>query len=74
MQQLLAEPDDIFGLVDAWILMHRTLPLASNPESVAAVSTWARTLGTTALPYFDSNRQRLGSASICFKRTFWPFT
>jgi hypothetical protein len=74
VQQLLTEPDDIFGLVDAWIVMHRTLPLASNPESVAAVAAWARALGTTALPYFDSNRQRLGSASTCFKRAFWPFT
>ena len=74
VQQLLTEPDDIFGLVDAWILMHRTLPLASNPESVAAVGTWARTLGTTALPYFDNSRGRLGSESTCFKRAFWPFT
>ena len=74
VRQLLTEPDDIFGMVDAWIVMHRTLPLANNPESVAAVGTWARTLGTTALPYFDSNRQRLDSASICFKRAFWPFT
>jgi hypothetical protein len=70
VQQLLTEPDDIFGLVDAWIVMHRTLPLASDPESVAAVRTWARALGTKALPYFDSNRQRLGSTSTCFKRTF----
>jgi hypothetical protein len=74
VQQLLTEPDDIFGLVDAWIVMHRTLPLASGPESVAAVRTWAQALGTRALPYFDNSRQRLGSTSICFKRTFWPFT
>jgi hypothetical protein len=73
VQQLLTKPDDIFGLVDGWILM-RTLPLASNPESVAAVGTWARTLGATALPYFDNSRGRLGSASTCFKRAFWPFT
>lgn len=74
VQQLLTEPDDIFSLVDAWILMHRTLPLANNPESVAAVSDWGRALGTRALPYFDNSRQRLGSASTCFKRAFWPFT
>jgi len=73
VQQLLTEPDDILGLVDAWIVMLRTLPLASNPESVAAVSNWARTLGTTALPYFDNSRERLGSTSTCFKRAFWPF-
>jgi hypothetical protein len=54
--------------------MHRTLPLASNPESVAAVGTWARTLGATALPYFDNSRARLGSESTCFKRALWPFT
>ena len=74
VQQLLTEPDDIFGLVDGWIVMHRTLPLASNPESVAAVRDWARTLGAKALPYFDDSRERLGSTSTCFKRTFWPFT
>jgi hypothetical protein len=74
VQQLMTEPNDVFDLVDAWIVMHRTLPLASNPESVTAVNTWARALGTRALPYFDSNRQRLESTSICFKRTFWPFT
>ena len=74
VQQLLTEPDDIFGLVDGWIVMHRNLPLASNPENVAAVGTWARTLGATALPYFDNSRGRLGSQSTCFKRAFWPFT
>jgi hypothetical protein len=74
VQQLLTKPDDIFGLVDAWIVMHRALPRASNPESVAAVGTWARTLATTALPYFDNSRGRLGSESTCFKRAFWPFT
>ena len=74
VQQLLAEPDDIFDLLDAWILIHRNLPLASSPESVAAVDNWARALGTRALPYFDSNRHGLGSTSICFRRTFWPFT
>jgi hypothetical protein len=74
VQQLLTEPDDIFGLVDAWIVMHRTLPLASGPEGVAAVRDWARALGTRALPYFDSSRERLGSTATCFKRTFWPFT
>jgi hypothetical protein len=73
VQQLLTEPDDIFGLVDGWIVMHRTLPLASNPESVAAVRDWARALGAKALPYFDNSRERLGSTSTCFKRTFWPF-
>jgi hypothetical protein len=73
VQQLLAEPGDIFDLLDAWIVMHRTLPLASSPESVAAVTRWARVLGTRALPYFDSNRDKLGSPSICFKR-IWPFT
>jgi hypothetical protein len=73
VQQLLTEPDDVFGLVDAWIFMHLTLPRASNPESVAAVGTWARTLATTALPYFDNSRGRLGSESTCFKRAFWPF-
>ena len=73
-QQLLAEPDDIFDLLDAWIVIHRNLPLASSPENVAAVTNWARTLGTRALPYFDGNRHWLGSPSICFKRTFWPFT
>lgn len=74
VQQLLAEPDDIFDLLDAWIVIHRNLPLASSPESVAAVTNWARTLGTRALPYFDGNRHGLGSTSICFRRTFWPFT
>ncbi len=74
VQQLLTKPDDIFGLVDGWIFMHLTLPLASNPESVAAVGAWARTLATTALPYFDNSRGRLGSESTCFKRAFWPFT
>jgi hypothetical protein len=74
VQQLLTEPDDVFGLVDAWIVMLRTLPLASNPESVAAVATWARTLGTTALPYFDNSQERLGSTSTCFKRAFWPLS
>jgi hypothetical protein len=74
VQQLLTEPDDIFGLVDGWIVMHRTLPLASNPASVAAVRDWARTLGAKALPYFDNSRGRLGSTSTCFKRAFWPFT
>ncbi len=74
VKQLTTEPDDIFGLVDAWIVMHRTLPLASNPESVAAVRDWARTLGAKALPYFDNSRERLGSSSTCFKRTFWPFS
>ena len=66
--------DDIFDLLDAWILIHRNLPLASNPENVAAVTNWARTLGTRAMPYFDGNRHGLGSTSICFRRTFWPFT
>lgn len=74
VKQLLKEPDDIFGLVDAWIVMHRTLPLTSNPESVAAVRSWARTLGAKALPYFDNSLERLGSTSTCFRRTFWPFT
>jgi hypothetical protein len=74
VQQLLTEPDDIFGMVDGWIVMHRVLPVASNPESVAAVTTWARALGTGALPYFDSSRERLGSTSTCFKRSFWPFS
>ena len=74
VRQLLAEPNDIFDLLDAWILMHRTLPLASSPESIAAVTNWAQALGTRALPYFDSNRHGFGSTSICFKRTFWPFT
>jgi len=74
VQQLLAEPNDIFDLLDTWILIHRNLPLASSPENVAAVTNWARTLGTRALPYFDGNRYGLGSPSICFKRTFWPFT
>jgi hypothetical protein len=73
-QLLLTQPDDIFGLVDGWIFMHRTLPQARNPESVAALGTWARTLGATALPYFDNSRGRLGSQSTCFKRAFWPFT
>ncbi len=74
VQQLLAGPDDIFDLLGAWVVIHRTLPLASSPESVAAVDNWARALGAKALPYFDSNRQRLDSASTCFKRAFWPFT
>jgi len=74
VQQLLTEPDDVFGLVDGWIVMHRNLPRASNPESVAAVRDWARTLGAKALPYFDNSRERLGSTSTCFKRTFWPFS
>ena len=74
VQQLLAEPDDIFDLLDAWIVIHRNLPLASSPENVAAVTNWARTLGTRALPYFDGNWHGFGSPSICFKRTFWPFT
>ncbi|SEP21767.1 hypothetical protein SAMN02990966_04428 [Rhodospirillales bacterium URHD0017] len=73
VQQLQTEPDDIFGLVDGWIVMHRTLPLASTPESVAAITTWGRALGKTALPYFDNSRERLGSTSTCFKRAFWPF-
>jgi hypothetical protein len=67
------DPDDIFGMVDAWLLMHRLLPLTSNPESIAAIDTWGRTLAKTALPYFDNSRGRLGSASTCFKRAFWPF-
>ena len=74
VRQLLTAPDDIFGLVDGWIVMHRNLPLASNPESVAAVRDWAKALGARALPYFDNSRGRLGSASTCFKRAFWPFT
>jgi hypothetical protein len=74
VQQLLAEPHDIFDLLEAWILMHRTLPVASSPESIAAATNWARALGNRALPYFDSHRDGLGSTSICFKRTFWPFT
>jgi hypothetical protein len=74
VKQLLTEPNDIFDLVDAWIVMHRTLPLANNPESVAAVRDWARVLGARALPYFDNSRERLGSTSICFRRTFWPFS
>ena len=74
VRQLLTEPDDIFGLVDGWIFMHRTLPLASNPESIAAVRDWARALGARALPYFDNRRGRLGSTSTCFKRAFWPFS
>ena len=74
VRQLLTEPDDIFGLVDGWIVMHRTLPLASNPESLAAVRDWAKALGARALPYFDNSQARLGSASTCFKRAFWPFS
>ena len=73
VRQLLTEPDDIFGLVDGWIVMHRNLPQANNPESVAAIRDWARTLGVKALPYFDNSRERLGSTSTCFKRAFWPF-
>jgi hypothetical protein len=50
------------------------LPVASSPESIAAATNWARALGNRALLYFDSHRDGLGSTSICFKRTFWPFT
>jgi hypothetical protein len=74
VQQLLAAPHDIFDLLEVWILMHRTLPVASSPESIAAATNWARALGNRALLYFDSHRDGLGSTSICFKRTFWPFT
>jgi hypothetical protein len=74
VKQLLAEPHDIFGLLEVWILMHRTLPVESSPESIAAATNWARALGNRAVPYFDSHRDGLGSTSICFKRTFWPFT